>query len=106
MDLKDGLTIFYIIMGIGGVMGGILTKINNIRFVSKKDFAKRQSECQTNLCGKIDAVKETVNSLKDTVEENATESQKRRERDKTELTKHLMEISKFMGAVENHMKKD
>lgn len=100
----DATYILWIALTIGGIVGGILTAINKIRFVSKKDCEKEQSGCQTNICNKVDAVKTTVNDLKDVVEKNAQESQKRREADKQELTSHLIGISKFIGTVEQYMK--
>jgi len=87
-------------------VGGILTQINKIRFVSKKDFDKHQTECPPVICKKIDIVKKTLNGLQATVETNAKESQERREADKKELNIELKNISRFIGSVEQFMKKN
>ena len=102
----DAKTILWIALAIGGVMGGILTAINKFRYVPKKDFDDHKKDCPANIITKIDAVKTTVNGLGDTLVENASEAQKRRDADKKELNEHLIKIATFIGGVEQFMKKN
>jgi hypothetical protein len=105
-DFKLAVYIFSFTLAIGGVVGGILTHLNKLRFVPKKDFDDHKKECPATICTKIDAVKTTVNGLNDTLVDNAKEAQKRRDADKAELNKHLMAIATFIGGVEQFMKKN
>ena len=102
----DAKTILWIALTIGGVMGGILTAWNKLRFVPKKDFDDHKRECPANIITKIDAVKTTVNGLGDTLVENAKEAQIRRDADKKELNDNLIKIATFIGGVEQFMKKN
>lgn len=101
--MKDASTILYITLGIGGILGGILTAINKFRFVKKDDFKEHIVNCPQTLGTKIDNVNDTVVDLKATVENNAKESQARREDDKQYLTDHLVNIASFVGKVEQYM---
>jgi DNA-binding FrmR family transcriptional regulator len=102
----DAKTVLWIALLIGGIVGGILTHLNKLRFVPKKDFDDHKRECPATICTKIDAVKTTVNGLNDTLVDNAKEAQKRRDEDKTELNKNLRDIAKFIGGVEQFMQKN
>lgn len=100
----DAKTILWIALTVGGVMGGILTAWNKLRFVPKKDCDEHKKNCPANIITKIDAVKETVNGLGDTLVENAKEAQTRRDADKKELNDNLIKIATFIGGVERFMK--
>lgn len=91
--MKDGLTILYITLGAGGIIGGILTAINKTRYVKKEECDKDR----TNFCTKVD-------ELRADVRKNLTEVTKMRREDQEKLNGHLMDISKFIGKVEQHMK--
>ena len=83
MPELDAKTILWISLIIGGIMGGILTAINKVRYVTRAEF-----------CRKIDEIKQLVKDADD-----------KREKTKTKITDHLIIISEFMGEVKGFMKK-
>lgn len=101
--MKDATTILYVALTIGGIIGGILTAWNKFRFIKKSDFADHIKTCPETIGEKIDNVKETVEDLKSTVEENAKEGKIRREADQEFLHEHLINIATFVGRVEQYM---
>lgn len=113
-ELSDALKIFYLTVGVGGIMGGILTAWNKVRFVKKSDFEDHKVSCPATICAKIDTLKTTVDGLKSTVDKNAEEGQKRREADKKDfqtrrdkdnefLNENLRNIAGFIGSVKQYM---
>ena len=105
-ELKDALTIFYISLGVGGVIGGIMKALDYFRsrkFLTKEEHKESQELCQNSVCSKIDTVTETVTGLKTTVEQNAVEAKERREKDNEFLHEHLINISEFVGSVKQYM---
>lgn len=105
-ELKSAVTILWIALLIGGIVGGILTHLNKLRFVPKKDFDDHKKTCPVTICAKIDGVKDSVNGLSKTLETNNKEAQTRRDADKKELNDNLIKIATFMGGVEQFMKKN
>jgi len=80
IDIK---TILYITIAIGGIMGGILTALNKVRYVTRTEF-----------CRKIEEIKQIIKNADD-----------KRENARTEITERLLIISEFMGEVKGFMRK-
>ena len=81
--------VFYITLAIGGVIGGVLTVWDKVRFVRKVDCAGTHIL----VCKKIEEVKTSITDL-----------YKQREGDQKELNRNLIELAKFVGNVERFMK--